>query len=672
MSASGLPEFWEMKIDPSNGKPFFIDHRNRVTTWQDPRISNIGNQNAGMPVSSSEPYSHGKQPQWSKPSLYPSTQELTQSLEGLQLPQRNDEKPSIPDGYYRQNSGQQNVSGQNFPTSMSKHEMTWTGNQQPSMVTGQSQQHHQVNYNAPYSDNQQSRTMPGSYPNNLPSSTGGGPVPQMAGQYAGTLQPANTYSTGYNQSVPMSAPNTVPQQQTYIPQQQQIPQQGPQQLQPQLPHLAGQPQFQQPRPAMGAPQQFSSSPQGMVTTPTQNVVPPQGVPNMQIGKPRPMIPPQQMAPQRPVGTQHQHGMQQVPMQPQQNLPSHPVSAMQSPQPMVTAYQHTNAQPNLQGNIQTAPNQPWPTGPGQQTVPWGGYHNTPPPTEMKQPAQDVNLQNKPTSQPYGMQGYPHQQHMFAGQTQNYQPPMGTQPSPGSQGLASYPKHSQPEQYGTPNPMVQGYRTPQSGMMQVPRGDPMQNQPGMGNQQPIGSIANSSQPSFQPGQMTNQGGNPYNQPQGWIPPQSGQAPRQPYTPNYQGAPQSYPNSSQVHPNTPSMSYHNPYMANNTARSEYGQGIQLMQETLPPLPSFPMRGAPSDVHIKNINRILQQTSMLIPQVEQFRGKRATKEYVYLDGTLTGYILELDKITIDGYEEVRVARKSAIQSIQSILNYLEGKGVL
>ena len=46
MSASGLPEFWEMKVDPSNGKPFFIDHRNRVTTWQDPRINNFGNQNA--------------------------------------------------------------------------------------------------------------------------------------------------------------------------------------------------------------------------------------------------------------------------------------------------------------------------------------------------------------------------------------------------------------------------------------------------------------------------------------------------------------------------------------------------------------------------------------------------------------------------------------------------
>lgn len=39
MSASGMPAFWEMKVDPGSGRPFFIDHKNRVTTWQDPRSS---------------------------------------------------------------------------------------------------------------------------------------------------------------------------------------------------------------------------------------------------------------------------------------------------------------------------------------------------------------------------------------------------------------------------------------------------------------------------------------------------------------------------------------------------------------------------------------------------------------------------------------------------------
>ena len=40
--------------------------------------------------------------------------------------------------------------------------------------------------------------------------------------------------------------------------------------------------------------------------------------------------------------------------------------------------------------------------------------------------------------------------------------------------------------------------------------------------------------------------------------------------------------------------------------------------PLPTFQLTGSPCDVHIKNINGILQQASVLVTQVEQFKGKR------------------------------------------------------
>ena len=33
-----LPEHWEMKMDPFTGWPFFVDHANRHTTWNDPRF----------------------------------------------------------------------------------------------------------------------------------------------------------------------------------------------------------------------------------------------------------------------------------------------------------------------------------------------------------------------------------------------------------------------------------------------------------------------------------------------------------------------------------------------------------------------------------------------------------------------------------------------------------
>lgn len=33
-----LPSGWEVKIDPQTGWPFFVDHNNRTTTWNDPRL----------------------------------------------------------------------------------------------------------------------------------------------------------------------------------------------------------------------------------------------------------------------------------------------------------------------------------------------------------------------------------------------------------------------------------------------------------------------------------------------------------------------------------------------------------------------------------------------------------------------------------------------------------
>ncbi|XP_074142952.1 BAG family molecular chaperone regulator 3 [Sminthopsis crassicaudata] len=37
-----LPPGWEIKIDPQTGWPFFVDHNNRTTTWNDPRVTPDG------------------------------------------------------------------------------------------------------------------------------------------------------------------------------------------------------------------------------------------------------------------------------------------------------------------------------------------------------------------------------------------------------------------------------------------------------------------------------------------------------------------------------------------------------------------------------------------------------------------------------------------------------
>uniref|UniRef100_A0A3B4A263 WW domain-containing protein n=1 Tax=Periophthalmus magnuspinnatus TaxID=409849 RepID=A0A3B4A263_9GOBI len=52
-----LPLGWEVKIDPQTGWPFFVDHNNRTTTWNDPRhdTRKVREPSANGPSTSPEP-----------------------------------------------------------------------------------------------------------------------------------------------------------------------------------------------------------------------------------------------------------------------------------------------------------------------------------------------------------------------------------------------------------------------------------------------------------------------------------------------------------------------------------------------------------------------------------------------------------------------------------------
>ncbi|XP_055018805.1 BAG family molecular chaperone regulator 3 [Boleophthalmus pectinirostris] len=52
-----LPLGWEVKIDPQTGWPFFVDHNNRTTTWNDPRhdTKKVREPSANGPSTSPEP-----------------------------------------------------------------------------------------------------------------------------------------------------------------------------------------------------------------------------------------------------------------------------------------------------------------------------------------------------------------------------------------------------------------------------------------------------------------------------------------------------------------------------------------------------------------------------------------------------------------------------------------
>lgn len=64
-----------------------------------------------------------------------------------------------------------------------------------------------------------------------------------------------------------------------------------------------------------------------------------------------------------------------------------------------------------------------------------------------------------------------------------------------------------------------------------------------------------------------------------------------------------------------------------------------------------------IKKIQDIQRDVLELMAKVEQFKGTRQDKEYVYLDEMLTRNLLKLDTIDTNGKDSIRLARKEAIK---------------
>ncbi|XP_030570928.1 BAG domain-containing protein Samui isoform X1 [Drosophila novamexicana] len=76
-----------------------------------------------------------------------------------------------------------------------------------------------------------------------------------------------------------------------------------------------------------------------------------------------------------------------------------------------------------------------------------------------------------------------------------------------------------------------------------------------------------------------------------------------------------------------------------------------------------------IKKIQDIQRDVLDLMAKVEQFKGTRNDKEYVYLDEMLTRNLLKLDTIDTNGKDSIRLARKEAIKCIQASVNVLDAK---
>lgn len=67
--------------------------------------------------------------------------------------------------------------------------------------------------------------------------------------------------------------------------------------------------------------------------------------------------------------------------------------------------------------------------------------------------------------------------------------------------------------------------------------------------------------------------------------------------------------------------------------------------------------------------RVQLLQEDVDEFVGKKSDKSYRCLEELLTKELLELDSVETQGQENVRQARKEAVQRIQAILDQLEKK---
>eukprot|EP00090_Calanus_glacialis_P000670 TRINITY_DN10444_c0_g1_i1.p1 TRINITY_DN10444_c0_g1~~TRINITY_DN10444_c0_g1_i1.p1 ORF type:complete len:668 (-),score=164.87 TRINITY_DN10444_c0_g1_i1:987-2990(-) len=82
-----------------------------------------------------------------------------------------------------------------------------------------------------------------------------------------------------------------------------------------------------------------------------------------------------------------------------------------------------------------------------------------------------------------------------------------------------------------------------------------------------------------------------------------------------------------------------------------------------------APKDPKIAKLDKIKEEVDILMEKIENFKGKKKDKEYLYLDEMLTRHLIALDGIEPEGQSEIRQMRKESIKSVNRCLSLLDHK---
>lgn len=100
-----------------------------------------------------------------------------------------------------------------------------------------------------------------------------------------------------------------------------------------------------------------------------------------------------------------------------------------------------------------------------------------------------------------------------------------------------------------------------------------------------------------------------------------------------------------------------------------------TMPRSPAPPRRsgqqegGGEDQPLLTKLDTIRQEVEKLGERIQNFKGSRSDKEYLYLDDMLTKKLIALDGIDTAGREEIRQLRKDSISFVNRCLSRLDEK---
>ncbi|KAK4874475.1 hypothetical protein RN001_013835 [Aquatica leii] len=138
-------------------------------------------------------------------------------------------------------------------------------------------------------------------------------------------------------------------------------------------------------------------------------------------------------------------------------------------------------------------------------------------------------------------------------------------------------------------------------------------------------------------------------------------------FTGHPQQKQQNTEHFPNTPTFNKQQQTPPPTQQKSATPPPQPPPQQQQPPPPPPQAKSGP----ISQIQCIQRDVLELMGQVEKFNGQPRDKQYMYLDEMLTRNLLKLDDIETEGKENIRHARKEAINCIQKCISILEAKAL-